>query len=239
MSGERIVDGVTRFVDQGVVNWYLVETDEGPVAIDAGFPTAWRQIAPRARELRAIVLTHAHIDHMGFAEHARKRHGIPVYVPQRDDELCHTIKWADHERNPLEYVLRHAATRRLYWRALRSGAAYAKTLQPTHVFGPDHELPGGLRPVSTPGHTYGHMALHLVDRDVIFAGDAIVTHDPYTDRAGPRLVARAATADAGRAKASLDAIAETGATYVLTGHGEPWTEGAAEAARRAREAGAA
>ena len=27
----QVAEGVTRFVDQGVVNWYLVETDDGPV----------------------------------------------------------------------------------------------------------------------------------------------------------------------------------------------------------------
>jgi hypothetical protein len=37
---------------------------------------------------------------------------------------------------------------------------------------------------------------------------------------------------------SLDAIAATGAGTVLPGHGEPWTGGAEEAARLAKEAGA-
>ena len=47
--------------------------------------------------------------------------------------------------------------------------------------------------------------------------------DPYTGRRGPRIVARAATADAERNLAGR-ALAETGAR-VLTGHGEPWTRG--------------
>jgi hypothetical protein len=66
-----------------------------------------------------------------------------------------------------------------------------------------------------------------------------VTLDPYTASKGPRIVARSATADTERAMGSLDAIAETGATTVLTGHGPVWREGAAEAARRARAAGIA
>jgi glyoxylase-like metal-dependent hydrolase (beta-lactamase superfamily II) len=71
----------------------------------------------------------------------------------------------------------------------------------------------------------------------VLAGDAIVTLDPYTGKRGPRVVARAATAYSDRALASLDALAETGAGTVLTGHGEPWTGGAAEACRLARAAG--
>jgi glyoxylase-like metal-dependent hydrolase (beta-lactamase superfamily II) len=89
----------------------------------------------------------------------------------------------------------------------------------------------------TPGHTLGHCALHFPDRDAVIAGDALVMLDPYTAEKGPKLVARAATADVERNLQSLDAIAESGASTVLTGHGEPWTRGAEEAVRQAREKG--
>ena len=56
-------------------------------------------------------------------------------------------------------------------------------------------MPGRPRPVHTPGHTHGPIALHLPDRDALITGDALVTHDPYTGRRGPVLVAAAATAD--------------------------------------------
>jgi glyoxylase-like metal-dependent hydrolase (beta-lactamase superfamily II) len=240
MTAETVADGVRWFVNEGVVNWYLVETDEGPVAIDAGFPTAWRDIEERAGELRAIVITHAHVDHLGFAEKARKEQGVPVFVPEGDAQLArNTFEMAKPANNPLKYVVRHGATRRLYWRALRSGGPRGEALRDFKTFGPASQLPGGLTVVPTPGHTFGHASLHLPDRDVLFAGDALVTRDPYTDRDGPRLVARAATADVERATASLDAIAATGAGLLLTGHGEPWTDGAEAAVERARQAGAA
>ena len=236
----QVAQGVTRFEDQGVVNWYLVETDEGPVAVDAGFPTAWKQIEARASELRAVVLTHGHIDHCGFAPRAMKEHGTPVYVPAEDERIAASpIPMAKSEGNPLAYVLKQGPTRRLYFRALKAGGIAGQTLKGARTYRAGDELPGGLRAIATPGHTDGHMALHLPDRDVVFVGDAIVTKDPYTDLEGPRLVARAATKDVARNLASLDAIAATGARVVLTGHGEPWTGGAEAAARAAREAGAA
>jgi glyoxylase-like metal-dependent hydrolase (beta-lactamase superfamily II) len=74
---------------------------------------------------------------------------------------------------------------------------------------------------------------------VLFTGDALVTSDPYTARTGPCLVARAATADSELNLRSLDALETTGATTVLTGHGDPWTGGIEEAVARARRAGAA
>ena len=235
----QVADGVQLHEDQGVVNWYLVETDEGPIAVDAGFPSAAKQIEPRVRELRAVVLTHGHVDHTGFAPMA-ERAGVPVYVPRHDERIVRSpLPIARSERSPLIYTLRHGATRRLYLRALLGGAAFGHTLKRFQVFGHGDELPGGLRAIATPGHTDGHMTLHLPDRDVVFVGDTIVTVDPYTGLQGPRLVARAATKDVRRNLASLDAIAATGATTVLTGHGPPWTRGAAAAADAARAAGAA
>jgi glyoxylase-like metal-dependent hydrolase (beta-lactamase superfamily II) len=50
------------------------------------------------------------------------------------------------------------------------------------------------------------------------------------------MVARAATADSERNRASLAALAATGARIVLTGHGEPWTDGAEAIAAAARDA---
>ena len=233
----QVAEGVQRFEDQGVVNWYLVETDEGPVAVDAGFPTAWKQVEPRVRELRAIVLTHGHIDHCGFAPKAAKEAGVPIYVPRGDERIVRSpIPIARSERSPLRYVASQGPTRRLYFKAVRSGGALGQTIRDFRSYGEADALPGGLRPVATPGHTEGHMALHLPDRDVVFAGDAIVTVDPYTDRTGPRMVARAATLDVERNRASLDAIAATGARVVLTGHGPAWTDGAEEAAAQARAA---
>jgi glyoxylase-like metal-dependent hydrolase (beta-lactamase superfamily II) len=100
-------------------------------------------------------------------------------------------------------------------------------------------VPGAPRVVRTPGHTIGHCSLHFPDRDAVIAGDAVVTLDPYTARRGPRLVARAATADVERNTRTLDALVATGARLVLTGHGDPWTEGVEAAVVQARAAGAA
>jgi glyoxylase-like metal-dependent hydrolase (beta-lactamase superfamily II) len=236
----RVGEGIEQFTDQGVVNWFLVETDDGPVAVDAGFPTAWKQIEPRARELRAVILTHGHIDHCGFAPRAHRDAGVPVYVPRGDERIVKSpIPIARSERNPLTYVLTQAPTRRLYLRALMAGAILGQTLREFETYGDGDALPGGLRAIATPGHTDGHMTLHLPERDAVFVGDTIVTNDPYTDLKGPRLVARAATRSVARNIASLDRIAATGASTVLCGHGDPWTEGAQAAAEQARRNGAA
>jgi glyoxylase-like metal-dependent hydrolase (beta-lactamase superfamily II) len=99
------------------------------------------------------------------------------------------------------------------------------------------DVPGSPLVLFTPGHTLGHVSLHLPERDAIIGGDALVTHDPYTDTRGPRIVAQGATADSERALASLGRLADTGAGTLLPGHGEPWTGGVERAVQEARRAG--
>src|ERR687893_639078 len=115
----RVAEGVEQFTDQGIVNWFLIETDDGPVAVDAGFPTAWKQIEERAGELRAIVITHGHIDHLGFAPAAQRAHGTPVFIPERDVKLSkRPLTYARSERLPVLY-LHHWPTVRTYLKGVK------------------------------------------------------------------------------------------------------------------------
>jgi glyoxylase-like metal-dependent hydrolase (beta-lactamase superfamily II) len=246
MLQENVAPGVHRVVD-AFTNWYLVEEDSRVTVVDAGVPSSWdslhdalRRIGRRPGDVEAVVLTHAHFDHVGFAERARSELNVPVYVHENDVPVTRHPWRYDHERRRAYYFatqpralpivatfLRHRA----FWPApIKEVQRYENGVLP---------VPGSPRVVFTPGHTLGHCALHFPDRDAVVAGDAIVTLDPYTARTGPRLVARAATVDSERNLASLDALAETGARTVLMGHGEPWLDGVESLVAQARQAGAA
>jgi glyoxylase-like metal-dependent hydrolase (beta-lactamase superfamily II) len=237
--------GIHRVAD-GPVNWYLVEDEDGVTIVDAGLPTSWNalgwglaEIGRRRSDVKAVVLTHAHFDHVGFAERARRELGIPVYLHAGDRPLSrHPLRY-DHERHPALYLLNPGGAM-LIGQMMARGAPLTRGIAEVADLQADGTLdvPGRPRIIHTPGHTHGHVALHFGDRDALIAGDAVVTLDPYTAKTGPRLVARAATADTERALASLDALSATGARTVLTGHGEPWTEGVEAMVREARAAGA-
>jgi glyoxylase-like metal-dependent hydrolase (beta-lactamase superfamily II) len=241
-----VAEGVHRVRDS-CANWYLVEEGSRLTLIDAGVADSWSSlvtvVAALGRSLgdiAGLVLTHAHLDHIGFAERARAELGIDVWVHEDDVPLTrHPLQYA-HEASPLGYALRNPAALLTLGSLVRHRAFLVSSIREVRRFCEDAgalPLPGAPRVVFTPGHTLGHCALHLPDRDTVIAGDALVTWDPYTGGRGPRLMPRASTADSARALASLDALAATGARVVLPGHGEPWLDGVEEAARRAQAVG--
>jgi glyoxylase-like metal-dependent hydrolase (beta-lactamase superfamily II) len=242
----NVADGVHR-IEDSYTNWYLIEEEGRLTVVDAGVPSSWSSLLEALNDLgrspadvEAVVLTHAHFDHVGFAERARRELGIPVYVHENDVPLT---------RHPWRYAMERP--RALYFATQVQALPIVATFLRNRAFWPPPlkdvvryesgtlPVPGSPRVVFAPGHTMGHCALHLPDRDVLIAGDAVVTLDPYTARRGPRLVARAATADTERNLRSLDALVQTGARTVLVGHGEPWREGIEAAATQARQRGAA
>lgn len=244
MFQRDVAKGIHR-VENVATNWYLVEEDDRLTIVDAGVPRSWNAFLEALRELErdvsdveAIILTHAHFDHTGFAERARAELGIPVYVHEDDVPLTKKPWQYAHERHPLRYAKNPSALS-VFGSFLVNRAFWPAPIRQVERFDESGTLsvPGSPKIVYSPGHTLGHCAFHFEDRDTLIAGDAIVTLDPYTGRTGPRLAARAAAADSERAFDSLDALAQTGATTILTGHGEPWREGAEAAVQHAREAG--
>jgi glyoxylase-like metal-dependent hydrolase (beta-lactamase superfamily II) len=238
-----VAPGVHR-IEDAYTNWYLVESGGRLTVVDAGVPTSWGsftgaldRLGRSASDVDAVVLTHGHFDHVGFAERARRELGVPVWVHEEDVPLTRNPMGYAHERGRSHYLVNPGALP-IMASMLRHRAFWPSPIADVRRFSNGSlDVPGSPRVVFSPGHTYGHCALHLPDRDVLIAGDAIVMLDPYTGRRGPQLVSRAATAHSDRALASLDALEATGAGTVLTGHGEPWRDGIAEACRRARAAG--
>jgi glyoxylase-like metal-dependent hydrolase (beta-lactamase superfamily II) len=197
-------------------------------------------IGRSAAEIRALVLTHAHFDHIGMAERMRTELGISVYLHENDAPLARKPLQYTHERARSRYLLTKPGGLPHVLGFLASRAFWPPPVRETRALGGEVlDVPGSPRVVFTPGHTVGHCALHFPDRDAVIAGDAIVMLDPYLGAKGPRIVAGAATADSGWALRSLDALAALDAGMVLTGHGEPWRGGTAEAVRLARQVGPA
>jgi len=99
------------------------------------------------------------------------------------------------------------------------------------------DVPGRPRAVHAPGHTPGSAALLFEDRGVLVTGDVLATENALTGRIGPQIMPSGLNEDTDQAMASLDALLAIEADLLLPGHGDPWTEGVAEAVRLAKAAG--
>jgi glyoxylase-like metal-dependent hydrolase (beta-lactamase superfamily II) len=228
--------GVRRLGSR-LVNFFLLEDDGRATLVDAGAPGYRSQLdAETTARIDAVVLTHAHADHVGVAELLRTERGIPVHVHEADAELARSAKPSGKNEGSLLPYLRHPTAWQLLFELSRRGAMKPRPVHEVRTFsdGKELDVPGRLRVVHTPGHTAGHCALLSEATGSLFAGDALCTLNPLTGERGAQLMPKALTADVQRALDSLDRLADPRARVLLPGHGEPVADPAAavEAAKR-------
>jgi glyoxylase-like metal-dependent hydrolase (beta-lactamase superfamily II) len=245
-GGERLMVPLLDQVADGVwlvtgtdVNWVMVADADEVTLVDTGEPndltgvrSSLEQIGRTLEDVTAVVITHAHPDHIGSAERLRAEWGIPALL--LDAEARHARGEIIEEASKLQ-VLR--AARRppvLAWgvRILRAGATRVERLTEVKLFeagsGP-LDVPGRPVPVPTLGHTSGHCAFHLPERGVLITGDALITAHPVARSAGPQMCPPMFNHDEAANLASLQALAGLPADVVLPGHGPAYHAGPARA----------
>jgi glyoxylase-like metal-dependent hydrolase (beta-lactamase superfamily II) len=220
-----------------IVNSYLVEDGGAVTIVDAGAPAYWaalpNELAAMGRTLadvRAIVLTHGHDDHRGFAERARQA-GIGSRVHELDAALARK-----EVPNPSKLAgsMRIRPSVGFLWFSLRHGLLRVPGLGEVTTFddGATLDVPGAPRVIHAPGHTPGEVALHFAGHDTLFVGDALNTYSVATGWHGPQL--SPFNADRAQALESLARLEDVEATFVLPGHGAAWHQGARDAVKEAR-----
>ena len=241
---EQVGSGVYRVAD-GVVNWYLVE-DSGEVAlVDAGWPRSWPRveqalssIGRMPSDVRAIVLTHGHPDHLGAAEHARKACQAPVFAHRA--ELGRATGQAKGA-SPFALVpgllptLWHPSALGFVLHATARGFMTPTWVSDVTPYDSSQQLdvPGRLRVIDTPGHSEGHASSLIEDQGILFTGDALANYNVLTHATGPRLMPDPLNGDPARTRQSLSAIAKLDAGTLLFGHGDPFHGAPADAVTRA------
>ncbi len=90
MFHQDVAPGVHR-IEDGYVNWYILADGSDLTLVDAGMTKSWPSLLSalatlgRSQEdVKALVLTHAHFDHVGIAEQIRSEWKVPVYVHALD-----------------------------------------------------------------------------------------------------------------------------------------------------------
>ena len=239
----RIAEGLYR-LGSDLINFYLVEDASGVTIVDAGVPAFYDKLAACLEEsdhtwddVKALVLTHAHFDHVGFAERLRTEHGVPVHVHAADETLAHTQK-APRDGSLLPY-LRYPAAWRLFGVMATAGLPGRVKLGEVTTFGAGDrlEVPGRPRVVHAPGHTAGSVALHFDGHQALLVGDVLCSRNPLTGRTGVQVMPAGFAVDAAQALESVDRLEGIEAAVIGFGHGDPWRGGVGDALAEARATG--
>jgi glyoxylase-like metal-dependent hydrolase (beta-lactamase superfamily II) len=224
-------------IGNDIVAAYLVDTDEGVTVIDAGLAGQWQDLNAELTsmgrtvdDIRGVILTHGDTDHLGFAERLRRDHGVPVYVHEAD-----AARARGEFKSKASYGrIKLGPTLGFFWYATRKGGlrtTYLKEVRPV-TDGQILDLPGAPRVIELPGHSPGSIAIHVPLADAIFVGDGLTTRHVLTGQRGPQPAPF--TDDPQQALASLSRLEDLPATWVLPGHGTPWSGGVKEAVRQIR-----
>ncbi|MEU7294553.1 MBL fold metallo-hydrolase [Streptomyces exfoliatus] len=162
---------------------HVLDTDRGPVLVDTGWddPASWAELAGGlgalglgVADVHGVVITHHHPDHHGLSGRVREESGAWIAMHAADTAVVRRTRESD-PGTWLDYLARKLATAGApedHLAPLRAARASGRmaALPGLRSALPDREIVPGelldlagrrLRAVWTPGHTPGHVCLHL------------------------------------------------------------------------------
>lgn len=211
---EQVAEDAWR-VDLERVNAYLIRTEEGLVAVDAGLPTssedvhaAIEEIGEDPANLAAVLVTHTDLDHVGGLVDLVEGTEATVYLSPIAAEIL-----TGQRRPPW------LSTKGLFQRVTNR---FVDAPEPARMeIVDDGDVVHGLRVLATPGHGLGHLSFAREHDGLVFIGDLV-----RLDREQPRIAPGFINYDTDEAEESLKHLLETldNVQIVCAGHGEVMVE---------------
>ena len=217
----------------GIVNVWLVSLESGWLLIDTGMQTdacfdalarALEGLSVEWRDIRRILLTHIHPDHMGLASRLIPLTGAPLDMHRADYELLNQIVDIDIHRQWEREILTTAGVppemRDLVLSSMFEIQRSFERLTPDRLLTGGETIAcahGSFEIIWTPGHSPGHVCLYDRSRRVLISGDHILQH------ISPNLGWQPGRDALGEFLSSLDRIAALEVDLVLPSHGAPFS----------------
>jgi hydroxyacylglutathione hydrolase len=208
-------------VKLGVDHCYILQGD-GIIMIDGGTPgqakhfmEALERLSIRPGDIRLIVLTHGHWDHIGSAREIKEITGAPIALHRREKD------WLEKSLKPLPPGVTtwgHIFARIM---AIFMPLVHVPATDVDLVLGDaefsllEYGIPGQI--IYTPGHSRGSVSV-LLESEEAFVGDLAMSEFPLRLTPGLPIFAE----DMQKVKESWKVLLDKGAKTIYPAHGKPF-----------------
>jgi glyoxylase-like metal-dependent hydrolase (beta-lactamase superfamily II) len=201
----EITKGV-HHVDGSNANSYIIEEADGSLTlVDAGMQGDGKKIleyistkmARKPSDVKTIVLTHCHVDHVRGAAALKAATGAKVAVHEAD---------ADFVSGKTKYPSLFTAISPFF---------HAAPVDPDVRLKESDKI-GRLTVLHTPGHTPGSISLYSKEDGVLLVGDTVISGKGKLQGPPGQF-----TLDMGQAKVSIERLSKLDFEVLLSGHGAP------------------
>ena len=215
MSVQRVINGV-QMIPMGMANAFLIESPDELTLIDAGYPgketavfAAIRGLGRSPDQLKHLIFTHGHPDHIGSAAAIVRETGARTYLHSLDIPMAES----GGPFRPLEAapgLLRRVLCKLLYHPDRRVDPV---AIDQPLTDGERLAIAGGIEVIHAPGHCAGQVALLWHPGRMLFAGDVCANIMGLGDPLGFESLKEGRASQRKLASLSFDAAG--------FGHGEP------------------
>lgn len=153
----KIQTFVTGIIGTNTYVLYDENTKEAVLVDPAACPKKLMNfIQEEGLDMKAVLLTHGHFDHIMGIQDFRKVYDVPVYAGEGEAALLQDAHWNQSDIYTNGYTF--------------SDAVYVKDGEMLHIAGFDIQV------FFTPGHTPGGVCYYLADEGILFSGDTLFHH---------------------------------------------------------------